>query len=328
MIATIGFFLAGLLLIFKGGDWFVAASVRLAERLRLPRVVVGTTLVSLATTSPELVVSLTAGLKKESGLAVGNAVGSCICNIGLILGASAAFKHIDVHPPALRRPITAMFVFGLLLFVMTRDQMLQRWQGALLIVLGLAYFAWDFFQHGRDSVPADVMEAETIEKDIAARFGWFHTFWGTVAQFLGGTALVVLGSRFLVDSAVNVAASLGIRPIVIGTTVIAAGTSLPELITAFTSSRRNVSDLSVGNILGANIANLTIVVGAAAALQEVHLDRATQVFNFPALLASMVLFLYVVLTENRVTRRQGILLLVAYGVYLLTITSIAALGKT
>ncbi|MGH7969710.1 MAG: sodium:calcium antiporter, partial [Limisphaerales bacterium] len=175
--------------------------------------------------------------------------------------------------------------------------------------------------------PMDVKEATRIEEAIAKRFAWWHTRWGTVAQFVGGTLLVVVGSRLLVDSAVTVSTRLGIRPIVVGSTVVAIGTSLPELITAFTSSRKNVSDLSVGNVLGANIANLTIVVGAAAALQEVRFDRATQLFNFPALLVSMVLFLYVILTENRVTRRQGFLLLAAYAAYLALLTAGAAFEK-
>lgn len=328
MFASVGFFLAGLALIIKGGDWFVAASVRLAELLKVPRVVVGTTLVSLATTTPELAVSLMAGSRNEPGLAVGNAVGSCICNIGLILGASAAFKHIDVHPAMLRRPIVAMLLFGLLLFVLTLDLVLQRWQGALLILLGLSYFAWDFFQHIRAFKPRDLKQASEIEAAISGRFAWWHTRFGTVAQFIAGIVLVIAGSRLLVDSAVTVSSRLGIRPIVIGATVVAIGTSLPELITAFTSSRKNVSDLSVGNILGANIANLTIVVGAAAAFQAVSLDRATQLFNFPALLVSMVLFLYVVLTENRVTRRQGVLLLGAYATYLALLIAGAALGKS
>jgi cation:H+ antiporter len=323
MLQNVFLLLAGLVLLVTGGDWFVGASVRLAELLRLPKIVVGTTLVSLATTLPELVVSITAGVKGESGLAVGNAVGSCVCNIGLILGASAALKHVDVHPPALRRPLTAMVLFGLLLFVLTLGLVLRRWQGLLLTGLGLGYFAWDFLEHSRNRKPAEQKEAAEIERAITGRFRWLRTPWGAACQFAGGAGVVVLGSRLLVDGAVNIAGGLGIRPIVIGLTVVAIGTSLPELVTALTSSRKNVSDLSVGNVLGANIANLTIIVGVAAALHEVRMDRATQAFNFPALLASMLLFLYVILTGNRVTRRQGVLLLGAYALY---IAAIAVIG--
>lgn len=327
MLHSAIFLSVGLALIVKGGDWFVGAAVRLAEYLRMPHVVIGSTLVSLATTSPELVVSIMAGTRGESGLAVGNAVGSCVCNIGLILGLTAAIKQIDVHPAALRVPLVALFLFGLLLFAMTTDLVLSRRQGAVLVVLGLAYFVFDFLYHSRDTRPSDVAEAEAIEEDIAGRFAWLRTRWGTALQFLAGAAVVVVGSRLLVDAAVSLAGALGVPPMVVGLTVVAVGTSLPELITALTSSRANVSDLSVGNILGANIANLTLVVGTAAALQEVRMDRATQLFNFPAILVSLVLLLYVVLTENRVTRRQGVLLLGSYAVYLAVVVGMTVFRR-
>jgi len=317
----------GLALIVKGGDWFVGASVRLAEQLRMPRVVVGTTLVSLATTTPELTVSIMAGLKGESGLAVGNAVGSCICNIGLILGVSAVLKEVVVNPRTLSTPLIAMFLAGLLLIVMTGDLVLQRWQGAVLLALGIGYFAWDFAQHYRDTRLEAVEAATAVEEDHTARFPWLLTRQGTVAQFLGGAAVVVLGSRLLVGGAVGLAGAMGIPPIVIGLTVVAVGTSLPELITAVASARKDVSDLSVGNVLGANIANLTLIVGAAAILTEVRIDRPTQVFNFPALLVSMILFLYVVLIGSRVTRKEGWFLLAAYAVYLAGVVGMTLLQR-
>jgi cation:H+ antiporter len=318
--------LAGLALIVKGGDWFVAAALRVAEFLRMPRVVIGSTLVSLATTSPEMVVSIMSGLKGESGLAVGNAVGSCICNIGLILGVTATLKHVDVHPRALRTPLVAMFVCGALLLMLTLDLTLTRWQGVMLLSCGVSYFIWDFWRHYRDRKPADIAEATAIEKAVAAtRWAWLQTKPGTAVQFAVGAAVVVVGSKLLVDGAVNVAGGLGIRPIIIGLTVIAIGTSLPELVTAISSSRKAVSDLAVGNVLGANIANLTLVVGAAAVLHDVKMDRLTQLFNFPAMLLVMGLLLWMLLTNRRVTRREGVALLVTYGVY---ITALVVLTLT
>jgi len=283
----------------------------------MPHVVIGSTLVSLATTTPELVVSILSGLKGKSGLAVGNAVGSCICNIGLILGVPASLKHVDVHPRALRTPLIAMFACGVLLLLLTWDLELSRWQGALLLFCGAGYFTWDFWQHYRDRKPADIAEATRIEREHAAgRWDWFQTKPGTVVQFVLGALVVVGGSKLLVDGAVDVAARLGIPPIFIGLTVVAVGTSVPELITAITSSRKAVSDLAVGNVLGANIANLTFIVGAAAVLHDVTMDRLTQVFNFPALLLIMALLLWMLLTDRRVTRREGVVLLVTYGVYI------------
>lgn len=309
--------LLGLALIVKGGEWFVAAAVRLAEFLRLPRVVIGSTLVSLATTSPELVVSIMSGLRGEPGLALGNAVGSCICNIGLILGITAAIRHVDVHPRALRTPLWAMFLFGAALFLMTLDLTLSRGQGVVLLLAGIGYFVWDFWQHWRDREPADEAEATMIGQDVTVgRTTVFSTRSGTTAQFLVGALVVIVGSRFLVNGAVNVAGGFGVPAVIIGLTVVAVGTSLPELITAITSSRQAVSDLAVGNVLGANIANLSLIVGTAAVIHEITLERWTQVFSFPALLVVMGLLLWMLLSDRRVTRREGVILLVTYAVYL------------
>jgi cation:H+ antiporter len=323
MLTHLLLLVAGLALIIKGGDLFVSAAVRIAERLRMPRVVIGGTLVSLATTSPEMVVSIMAGLKGESGLAVGNAVGSCICNIALILGVTAALKQVDVNPRALRTPLLGMFLFGAALLAMTFDLALQRWQGALLLLGGVAYFAWDFWQHWRDQKPEHVTEAGAIEQEaVATRWVWFQTGPGTATQFVLGAAVVILGSKLLVDAAVAIAQLLGVPSIIIGLTVVAVGTSLPELVTAITSSRKNVSDLSIGNVLGANIANLSLIVGAAAAIREVTMDRLTQVFNFPAMLVTMLLMLWMLRTEKRVTRREGAILLVFYSLYLIALAGV------
>jgi cation:H+ antiporter len=309
--------LGGLALLVKGGDLFVAAAIRIAEFLRMPRVVIGSTLVSLTTTTPELVVSLMSGAKGESGLAVGNAVGSVICNICLILGITAAIKHVDIHPRSLRTPLLAMFGAGLLLFLFTLNLHVSRVQGFVLLAAGAGYFIWDFVHHWRDRKPEDISEAEAIEAGVTkTRFAWLHTKAGSITQFAIGAVIVVIGSRFLVDGAVSIASRLGIPSIIVGLTVVAIGTSLPELITAIASSRKSVSDLAVGNVLGANIANLTLIVGAAAIVQDVSMDRQTQVFNFAAMLIVMGLLLWMLLTDRRVTRREGAGLLVTYAAYI------------
>jgi cation:H+ antiporter len=317
MLADILFLIAGLALIIKGGDLFVSAAVRIAEMLRMPRVVIGGTLVSLATTSPEMVVSVMAGLKGESGLAVGNAVGSCICNIALILGVTAAIHPVDFHPRSLRQPLLGMFIFGGVLLLMTLDLALQRWQGLTLLLGGVAYFSASFWKHWRNKRPRDVADATSLVKEaVATRWAWFWTKPGTAVQFLMGATLVVFGSKLLVDAAVNLAHALGVPSIVIGLTIVAMGTSLPELVTAITSSGKKVSDLSVGNLLGANIANLTVVIGVAATIREVTLDRLTQLFNFPALLFAMLLLWWMLQTSTRITRREGAILLAFYAAYI------------
>jgi cation:H+ antiporter len=314
----------GLALIIKGGDWFVGASVRLAELWHMPRVVIGSTLVSLATTTPELAVSLMAGSRGESGLAVGNAIGSCICNVGLILGVTAALRQVPVHPKALRIPLVAMFGFGALLCLMTLDLKLDGTQGALLTAGGLGYFIWDFFHHARDRGPAEVTEARAIEQSVTGRLSWFESRAGSMAQFLAGAGVVVAGSWLLVGAAVDLARALGIPSIIVGLTVVAVGTSVPELVTAVTSSRKNVSDLAVGNVLGANIANLTFIVGVAAMLSELRMSRATQLVNFPAMLVVFGLLLWMLLNDRQLSRKEGVALLFTYSVYLCALVLLAA----
>lgn len=312
--------IAGLALIIRGGDLFVAAAVRIAEVLRMPRVVIGGTLVSLATTSPELAVSIMAGLRGESGLAVGNAVGSCLCNIGLILGLTASMRNVEVRMAALRVPLSVMLGFAFLLLALTIDLSVSRLEGALLLLGGGAYFAWDFWRHWRDRKPEHLREAAAIQREsVATRWPWFQTTTGTIVQFGAGAAIVVLGSKLLVDGAVNIAQALGVPSIVVGLTVVAVGTSLPELVTAVTSTRKNVADLSIGNVLGANIANLGLIIGAAASIREVTMDRMTQLFNLPAMLVLMLFLAWMIAGDRRITRREGLILLTYYALYIATV---------
>jgi cation:H+ antiporter len=327
MLLNILMLLAGLALLTKGGGMFVGAAVRLAEFLRLPRVVIGSTLVSLSTTMPELVVSIMAAARGNADLAVGNAVGSCICNIGLILGLTATIKRVDIHPRALRTALLTMIGLGVALFLLTLDLSLERWQGIALLLAGLAYFAYDLIDAARLRKPSDVAEAKAIGEVATRGLAWFATRPGTVVQFVLAAGIVVVASRMLVEAAVNLAGTLGIPPLVIGLTVVALGTSLPELVTAIGSARRDVSDLSVGNILGANIANLSLVIGVAAALTPVAMTRLTQLLDFPAMLALMGLLVWALLTQHRLTRREGVILLLSYLGYIATVVILTVTGS-
>lgn len=288
--------------------------------------VIGSTLVSLATTSPELVVSIMASLHGESGLAIGNAVGSCICNISLTLGCTAAIKHIDVHFGSLRTPLVTLFLLAGTLFVMTLDLVLSQRQGAALIAIGLGYFVYDFYHHKRMAKPAEIAEAKASERGVVSAHSWLKTGLGTGVQFSFGAIIVVAGSKLLVDAAVGIAGILGVSPLLIGLTVVALGTSLPELTTALTSSRKNVSDLAVGNILGANIANLSLIVGTASVIHAVRLSRTNQILNFPAMLLVMLLLLWMLFTDRKLSRNEGAGLLAFSGAYLVFLLSLGLLG--
>ena len=317
--------LLGLGLIIQGGDLFVASSVRIAEFLEVPRVVIGTTLVSLATTSPELVTSITSGIKQNPGIGVGNAVGSCMCNMCMILGVMAAIRSIGVRLAEIRIPLTAMFAFAVLLLILTWNLRLPQAAGFVLAALGVGYFACDFLHHRRSSRPEDLTEARSIEAESTASGSlWLRDRLrspkGAVAVFALGAAMVMGGSWLLVDSAENLAKKMGVPSIVIGLTIVAVGTSLPELVTAVKSARQNVADLGVGNILGANVANLTLVIGGAASFKDLSMDRMTQALNFPALIVGMSLVFWMLFSRQRISRREGWMLIAYYFVWLALLT--------
>lgn len=317
--------LLGLGLIIQGGDLFVASSVRIAEFLEVPRVVIGTTLVSLATTSPELVTSITSGIKQNPGIGVGNAVGSCMCNMCMILGVMAAIRSIGVRLAEIRIPLTAMFVFAALLLILTWNLRLPQAAGFVLAGLGVGYFACDFFHHRRASRPEDLAEARSIEAESTASGSpWLRNRLrspkGAGAVFALGAVMVMGGSWLLVDSAENLAKKMGVPSIVIGLTIVAVGTSLPELVTAVKSARQNVADLGVGNILGANVANLTLVIGGAASFKELSMDRVTQALNFPALIIGMSIVFWMLFSRQRISRREGWMLIAFYFIWLALLT--------
>jgi cation:H+ antiporter len=238
-------------LIIKGGDFFVAAAIRLAVFLRMPRVVIGSNLVSLTTTTPQMVVSVMAGTKGESGLAVGNAIGSVICNIGLILGVTAVLKHVDIHFRVLRKPLVVMFGATLLLMVITFNLKLARWEGAVLLGGGAAFSSLISPPIGATGNRQMRSRQNSLMRERRkTRFTWLQTRWGNGIQFLVGAAIVVLGSKLLVDGALDIAARLGIPSIIVGLTLVAMGRSLPELVTAITSSRKSISDQAAGNCAG------------------------------------------------------------------------------
>ncbi|MCS1411071.1 MAG: Inner membrane protein YrbG [Verrucomicrobia subdivision 3 bacterium] len=317
----------GIWLIVKGGDLFVSSSVRIAEFLDVPRVVIGTTLVSLATTSSELVVTVVAGIKGESGLAVGNAVGSCMCNVCLVLGVMAVIRSIRVRLVELKIPLMAMFFFAGLLLILTWNLRLSRGVGFTLVVMGIAYFICDFWHHRRASRPEDIAEVRSIEAEVTAGNPWLESRRKTAVVFALGAVMVIGGSLLLVDSATSLAEALGVSSIVIGLTIVAVGTSLPELVTAISSVRKNVSDLGVGNILGANVANLTLIVGGAASFNEVTMSRVIQLLNFPALLIGMSLVLWMLFSDRRISRREGVILIGYYFIYVVLVFGSSAMGR-
>ena len=308
----------GFALVAKGGDLFVDSSIRIGKALAIPRIVIGGTLVSLATTAPELVVSVTAALRGDPGMALGNAVGSCICNIGLIVGAVALIVPVDADRADFIRRALWMAAGGLLVVGFSWDLSMERVFGGILLAGAFGYLGWDLFGILRARQGGDTAS----EVDAEARAG----LGGAVAWFTLGGGCVLAGSYFLVTSGQNLALAAGIPSSVIGFTVIAIGTSVPELVTGVTAARKGVPDLSLGNIIGANVLNLFLIVGLSSAIAPLNLDLFSQRYGFPWMAVFFLMVIATVLKYGVVRRTAGIVLLTLYALYTAGIGVGIALG--
>ncbi len=318
MLIDILLIVVGFALVAKGGDLFVDSSIRIGKALAIPRIVIGGTLVSLATTAPELVVSVTAALRGDPGMALGNAIGSCICNIGLIVGAVALIVPVDADRADFIRRALWMAAGGLLVVGFSWDLSMERVFGGILLAGAFGYLGWDLFGILRARQGGDTAS----EVDAEARAG----LGGAVAWFTLGGGCVLAGSYFLVTSGQNLALAAGIPSSVIGFTVIAIGTSVPELVTGVTAARKGVPDLSLGNIIGANVLNLFLVVGLSSAIAPLNLDLFSQRYGFPWMAVFFLMVIATVLKYGVVRRTAGIVLLTLYALYTAGIGVGIALG--
>ena len=314
MLFDVILILIGLGLVAKGGDLFVDSSIYIGQALRVPRFVIGGTLVSLATTTPELVVSAMASRVGDSGLALGNAVGTCICNIGLIIGTVAFLAPVDVERRDFVRRAAWMVSAALLVVAFSWNGTLSRPLAVVLMTLSVVYLAWDYLGIRRRR--AEAVEGEGPDTSGLRR---------AVTQFLFGAVLIVSGGRLLIDSGQSLAAALGVPSIIIGLSVVAIGTSLPELVTGVSAARKGVPDLSLGNIIGANVLNLFLIIGLSGTINPLTLDRFTQFYSYGWLAMFFAAFIGLA-TTGRLHRRGGLLLLGLYIVYLAGLIVFPLLG--
>ena len=303
----------GLGLVGKGGDLFVDAAVFIGHLFRVPRFIIGGTLVSLATTTPELVVSALASRAGDVGIALGNAVGSCICNIGLIVGMVALLTPVEVEPRDFARRSAWMVSAAVLVVVFTWDRTLSRPLAGVLLALAFAYLAWDYFG----------IRARRREDTEQARAPDTTGLGRHVALFALGAGLIVIGSKLLVDSGSTLATALGVPSVIVGLSVVAVGTSLPELVTGLSAARKGVPDLSLGNIIGANVLNLYLIVGLSGTIRPLALDLFTQVYSFGGLALFFAVVITLSLRTGRFHRRGGALLL---GLWLAYIAGLVTVG--
>ena len=292
-----------------GAEWLVRGAARIATDMGISPVVIGLTLVSLGTSAPELVVGIFAAFKDEAGLLIGNVMGSNLANIGLILGATAVIRPLAVADRVISRDVPIMVLVTILLYPLVLDNTVIMGDGLLLLGVLVVYVAFTFRTADEDMSPLEGVEEDAAEEEEGGEPPGMLANLGLVV--LGGVGLA-FGGRAIVDGASKLALELGASPELIGLTVVAVGTSLPELVTSVMAAARQQADIAVGNVVGSNIFNLTAVLGASALVGEFPVDPSILTRQLPAVLVVSLLAWPITASARRVGRSEGVLLLVAY----------------
>jgi cation:H+ antiporter len=307
MLLDLGILLIGLVVLYFGADWLIRAASSIAISMGLRPLVVGLTIVALGTSLPEFMTNILAALRRADGLALGNILGSNIANIGLILGITALLMPLIVAPSTLRREFPIMMGVQLVFWAMAIDGIISRIDGIVLLLILTAFMAYLVRDARRGGGVHDV--------DLAPP-GFTIPGWQKTLLMLGGMAGLALGAHLMVHAAVNMARAFGIDPVIIGLTIIAIGTSLPELAAAIVGVMRKEADLSVGNVIGSNLLNVLFVVGLVAVLSPLRVDADVIAIHFPVMIA-FCLLLATAWPWQQLSRWHGAFLLVTFLGYMM-----------
>lgn len=315
MFISVLFFALGLVLLIKGGDWFVDGATGIARRFRLPDIIVGATVVSIGTTLPEVMVSTTGALLGQGAMAYGNAIGSIICNTALIAAISVTCNPGPVNVKTMKMPVffffTSAAVYCLAAYGMGT---FPRWLGIIMLAIFVVYLIANVRQGLRyPEETAEEAESATVSRSLAME----------LVLLVIGAALIAYGANLLVEHGTIIAQKLGVPETVIALTFVALGTSLPELITTITSLKKGHASLGIGNVIGANVFNLVLVSGMAVTIAPFDVPvgklllgrNASLVLDIPLMLLVMLLLTVPALTKKRLSRWQGITLLCIYAAF-------------
>jgi cation:H+ antiporter len=328
MLVPVAALIGGIVLLVLSADKFVEGASATATRAGLPPLLIGIVIIGFGSSMPEVVVSALASLKGNPALALGNALGSNITNIALILGVTALISPIAVHSSVLQRELpllTAITTIAALLVFF--DQSLSREDGILLIVMFLAVMGWSI--HEGLTTPSDAL-GTNVQDDMALRT---LSRARAASYLILGLLMLIVSSQILVWGGIEIAKALGISDLLIGLTVVAVGTSLPELASSIAAVRRNEHDLAIGNVIGSNMFNTSIVIGISGVIQPASLDPAILNRDFPVLIIlTLALFVFGYWFRGqgtgRITRLEGALLLLCYVGYniVLALSAVSAAG--
>lgn len=294
----------GFVMLIKGADWFVEGASKVADRFGIPQLVIGLTIVAMGTSLPEAAVSISAAFKGSADITIGNVVGSNIMNVLVILGLTAVICSIPVQKTTVRYEIPfTIFVTALLAGLGLYDNQIGRLEGVILWVFMILYLLYLLWSAKRGS---NLSEDKKEEKPTA--------MWKLLLMIVVGAFLIVWGSDVTVDAATRIAQAFGMSERFIGLTIVAFGTSLPELVTSVTAALKGKTDIAVGNIVGSNIFNILFVVGTTALITPVAYSAGFLVDSLTAIGAAALLFICV-LRNKKLTRPAGVLMLIGYAGY-------------
>nr|WP_281379026.1 calcium/sodium antiporter [Aurantimonas endophytica] len=294
--------MAGLVGLFLGGEALVRGSVGIARRMAIPPLLIGLTVVGFGTSTPELLVSVDAAWRGSPDIALGNIVGSNIANILLIIGLSALVWPIKVMGATLKRDTAVMTLAALALVPIFALGDMGRLSGFILFAGLVAYLVWAYVQPGEI-----VVEEEGIKPPASALI--------SVLWVIGGLVALMAGARFLVDGAVSIARDYGISEAFIGLTIVAVGTSLPELATSLIAAFRRQSEIAIGNIVGSNIFNILGILGVTAMIAPIPVASRFLTFDLPIMIALSLVLTGLLLTQKVIGRGVGVAMLAGYGAY-------------
>jgi cation:H+ antiporter len=307
MWTTLLQFTGGLLLLMVGAELLIRGGASLALRMGVSALVVGLTVISFGTSSPELVVSIKAAWDHDSAIALGNVVGSNICNIALVLGLSALIRPLKVHSQVVRLEVPIMIAVTVLLGILLHNRRLSQVEGSLFGILLIAYIVYSIFQSRKvETESAADVDPLLIKKQYSVPLA--------LVMLVGGIALLVPGSHFFVKASITVAQWAGLSPYVIGVTVVAVGTSLPEIATSVAGAIKGEGDMAVGNAIGSNIFNILCILGLSAGLFGIDASSFSFV-DLIAMLGFAVVSLPLLRSGFTLTRWEGALLILLYAVY-------------
>lgn len=321
-LINIGLIILGVVLVIWGADRLTEGASSLARGMRVPEIVIGLTIVAAGTSAPELFVSLVSALKGTSDLAVGNVIGSNVFNTLLIVGCSAAVAPIAVAPNTVKKDIPFAIGASLLMFMLCFDDMssphlwgneISRSDGIILLIGFLAFMVYTFQMAAKEGLLPSCEEELGVEPVKEPRD--YSRLWINLLWIVVGLGCLIFGSNLFVDSATYVANRFGIRQSVVGLTIVAGGTSLPELATSVVAAYKGRSAIAIGNVIGSNVFNILLILGVTAVVHPMRIMGIT-IVDLMVMLCSIGLMWIFAITKYYVSRREGVLLILAFAGYM------------